>query len=113
MPDYSQKHTKITTLPLLTEQPELLDLLIRSSRWKKPMLVIPSLATEYNLPETRPIFENIVRQLKGAKYLQRIIIGLDQATEADVALAREILLKNGVKNYFLQWNDGPGFGGLY
>ena len=105
MPDYSQKHPKITTLPLLKDQSELLDVLVRSSRWKKPMLVIPSLATEYNLPETRPIFENIVRELKGASYLQRIIIGLDQATEDDVALAREILLENGVTNYFLQWND--------
>ena len=113
MPDYSQKHPKITTLPLLTDQTELRDVLVRASRWKKPMLVIPSLATEYNLPETRPIFENIVRELKGAKYLQRIIIGLDQATEDDVALAREILLENGVKNYFLQWNDGPAFAGLY
>jgi glucosyl-3-phosphoglycerate synthase len=113
MPDYSQKHPKITTLPLLTDQSELLDVLIRSSRWKKPMLVIPSLATEFNLTETRPIFENIVRELKGASYLQRIIIGLDQATEEDVVLAREILLENGVTNYFLQWNDGPGFGGLY
>ena len=53
MPDYSQKHPKITTLPLLTEQSELLDVLIHASRWKKPMLVIPSLATEFNLPETR------------------------------------------------------------
>ena len=46
MPDYSQKHPKITTLPLLTDQSELLDALIRSSRWKKPILVIPSLASE-------------------------------------------------------------------
>ncbi len=113
MPDYSQKHPKITTLPLLADQSELLDVLIHASRWKKPMLVVPSLATEFNLPETRPIFENIVRQLKGASYLQRIIIGLDQASEEDVALARQILLDNGVTNYFLQWNDGPGFGGLY
>ncbi len=113
MPDFSQKHPKITTLPLLTEHSTLLDKLIQASRWKKPMLVIPSLATEYNLPSTRPIFENIVRELKGAAYLEGIIIGLDQATEQDVILAREILLENGVQNYFLQWNDGPGFGGLY
>ncbi len=113
MPDYSQKHPKITTLPLLTEQSELLDALVRASRWKRPMLVVPSLASEYNRAETRPIFENIVRELRGASYLQRIVIGLDQATEADVALAREILLENGVTNYFLQWNDGPAFGGLY
>jgi glucosyl-3-phosphoglycerate synthase len=113
MPDYSQKHPKITTLPLLTAQSDLLDGLIRASRWKRPMVVIPSLATEYNVPETRPIFENIVRELKRAEYLHRMIIGLDRATEADVALAREILLENGVENYFLQWNDGPGFSNLY
>ena len=113
MPDYSQKHPKITTLPLLADHSDLLDLLIGASRWKKPMLVIPSLASEFNRPETRPIFENIMRELKGAKYLQRIIIGLDQATEADVVLAREILIDVGVENYFLQWNDGPGFAGLY
>lgn len=113
MPDFSQKHPKITTLPLLTTETTLLDVLIHHSRWKKPMLFIPSLASEYNQPESRPIFENIFHELRSAAYLDRIIIGLDRATEADVALAREILLENGVHNYFLQWNDGPGFGGLY
>jgi glucosyl-3-phosphoglycerate synthase len=113
MPDYSQKHPKITTLPLLTDQSDLLKALVTSSRWKRPMLVIPSLASEYNLPDRRPVFENIVRELREASYLQRIIIGLDQASESDVSLAREILLENGLTNYFLQWNDGPGFGSLY
>ncbi len=113
MPDFSQKHPKITTLPLLAPEPDLLEALVHHSRWKKTMLVIPSLASEFNRPETRPIFENIVKELRSATYLDRIIIGLDQATEEDVALAREILLKHKVDNYFLQWNDGPGFGGLY
>lgn len=113
MPDYSQKHTKITTLPLLARDPDLLQALIHHSRWKKPMLVIPSLASEFNRPETRPIFENLVQELRGASYLERIIIGLDQATEDDVTLAREIFHKHNVDNYFIQWNDGPSFGGLY
>ncbi len=113
MPDFSQKHPKITTLPLLSQNSDLVDALIHHSRWKKPMLVIPSLATEFNQPDTQKIFENIVQELKGAAYLEKIIIGLDQATEDDVKLAREILLKNEVTNYFLQWNDGPGFLGIY
>jgi len=113
MPDFSQKHPKITTLPLLAPDPDLLKSLSHHSRWKRPMVVIPSLASEYNTPQTRPIFENIVRELKEATYLEKIVIGLDRATEADVELAREILLKNDVGNYFLQWNEGPAFGGLY
>jgi glucosyl-3-phosphoglycerate synthase len=113
MPDYSQKHPKITTLPLLAREPDLLKALSHHSRWKRPMLVIPSLASEFNVPESRPIFENIVKELATATYLEKIIIGLDQATEADVELAREIMHKHKVENYFLQWNDGPAFGGLY
>ena len=113
MPDFSRKHPKITTLPLLSEQTDLVDALFQASRWKKPMLVIPALASEFNRPETRAIFENIMKELKGATYLDKIIIGLDQATKEDVALAREIMIDLGVKNFFLQWNDGPGFGGLY
>jgi glucosyl-3-phosphoglycerate synthase len=113
MTDFSQKHPKITTLPLLAKAPDLLKSLEHHSRWKRPMLVIPSLASEFNRPESRPIFENIVKELRGATYLEKIIIGLDQATEQDVGLAREILLKHNVENYFIQWNDGPAFGGLY
>ena len=113
MPDFSQKHPKITTLPLLAKEPDLLHSLEHHSRWKRPMLVIPSLASEFNQPETRPIFENIVEELSGASYLEKIIIGLDRATEADVERVREILHKHGVENYFIQWNDGPAFSGLY
>jgi glucosyl-3-phosphoglycerate synthase len=113
MPDFSQKHPKITTLPLLAKDPDLLKSLEHHSRWKKPMLVIPSLATEFNRPESRPVFENIVKELSEATYLEKIIIGLDQASESDVDLARDILRKHHVDNYFLQWNDGPAFTGLY
>lgn len=113
MPDFSQKHTKITTFTQLVEQTDLHAVLKLHSRWKRPILVVPSLATEFNNDQNRPIFENIIRELSSIDYLYKVVIGLDQATEEDVRLARRILIENGVDNFFLQWNDGPGFKGLY
>ncbi|MDY6852373.1 MAG: hypothetical protein SV487_09925 [Thermodesulfobacteriota bacterium] len=113
MTDFSQKHPKLTTFYQLTPKTDLHQQLMGHSRWQKPVLIIPSLASEFNQEENRPIFENIIRELKRARYLDKIIIGLDQGTEQDVQLLREILCSHGIKNFFIQWNDGPGFSSLY
>ena len=113
MSEYSQKSTKITNFYQLSEETDVLDELIRHSRWKKPVLVIPALASEFTHPENRPVFENILRELKGATYLNDIIIGLDAATQEDVNLLQEIIADIGLDNVLIQWNDGPYFGHLY
>lgn len=113
MSEYSQKSTKITNFYQLSEETNVLDELIRHSRWKKPVLVIPALASEFTNPESRPVFENILRELKGATYLNDIIIGLDAANKEDVDLLQKIIADIGLENVLIQWNDGPYFGHLY
>jgi glucosyl-3-phosphoglycerate synthase len=90
-----------------------MDKLSKHSQWKKPILIIPALASEFTQPESRPVFENILKELKGATYLSDIILGLDAATEKDVVLLREIVGNIGLHNVLIQWNDGPDFGTLY
>jgi glucosyl-3-phosphoglycerate synthase len=113
MSEYSQKSTKITTFHRLSEDTDILDELISHSRWKKPVLVIPALASEFTDPQNRPVFENILKELKGATYLNDIIIGLDAATQADVNLLKKIVSEIGLPKVLIQWNDGPHFKGIY
>lgn len=113
MSEYSQKSTKITNFYKLSKKTDILDELIRHSRWKKPILVIPTLASEFTHPENRPVFENILKELKGATYLNDIIIGLDAATQEDVDLLKEIVSEIGLEKVLIQWNDGPHFKRLY
>ena len=113
MTNFAQKHTKMTTFYQMATKSELHNHLVGHSRWKKPVLIIPALATEYTDPENRPVFEKILHELRRATYLAQIIIGVDQAREDEIYLLREILAEKGVRNYFIQWNDGPGFSSLY
>jgi glucosyl-3-phosphoglycerate synthase len=113
MSNFSQKSTKITDFYQLSDEVDLLKKLIRFSRWKKPVLIIPALASEFTLPESRPVFENILRELKGAQYLAKIILGVDQATKDDIEQLYGIIADIGIDNLFVQWNDGPHFSGLY
>ena len=113
MSSFAQKHSKLTTFYQMTDSNDLLSELVGLSRWKKPVLIIPALATEFTDPVNRPVFENILNQLQGANYLSNLIIGVDMATEDEIQLLRRILADQGVENYFIQWNDGPGFRAVY
>jgi glucosyl-3-phosphoglycerate synthase len=60
MSDFAQKHTRICTFYLLNDQnPQMEFELLQFSKWKKAVLIIPLLASEYTLSENRPVFENI------------------------------------------------------
>lgn len=114
MSNFAQKHTGISTLYLLGEDSNKMELeLLNNSKWKKAILIIPLLATEFTLPENKPVFENIAMQLSGANYLSQIIFGLDKATEDEAAELAAILSNNNVQNYLVQHNDGPGFSSIY
>ena len=113
MSNFSQKSTKITNYYQLSDEIDLLDKLIKHCRWEKPVLIIPALASEFTLPECRPVFENILCELKGARYLANIILGLDQATESDVDFLQRMIADVGLDNVLVQWNDGPHFSGMY
>jgi len=84
-----------------------------SARQKKTVLVIPLLASEFTALENRPVFENILSHLSKVRYLYRIIFGLDQASEDEALLLRDLLEQYQVKNYIIQWNDGPIFSQVY
>ncbi|MFH1057697.1 MAG: hypothetical protein V1797_03325 [Pseudomonadota bacterium] len=113
MPSFAQTHSRVTTYYLLEEHQDLLGRLVHAGRWKKPVLIVPALASEFTHPENRPVFENIVTELAGADYLAHVIFGLDAATEEDVRLCKRILDAAGLKNYVIQWNDGPAMSAIY
>jgi len=114
MVDFSQKSASITTFHLLRDDPKHLRTQIRlHSRWKKTVLVIPLLASEYTDPSNLPVFENILKQLKDVNYLSTIIFGLDRATEAEAFRLRDLIREFGIRHYLIQWNDGPGFSRIY
>jgi glucosyl-3-phosphoglycerate synthase len=83
------------------------------SKWRKAVLVVPLLASEYNDPSNLPVFQNILKQLRDVTYLSQIIFGLDGATEEDAYQLVDLIRSTGIKNHLLQWNDGPGFSEIY
>ena len=114
MSNLAQKHTKITSFYLLTKSnPKLRSELRQHSKWKKAVLVIPLLASEFTDAENRPVFENILKKLRSASYLSRIILGLDQADSSDARELARLVDHQGLKNCLIQHNDGPGFSAIY
>jgi glucosyl-3-phosphoglycerate synthase len=113
MSNYAQKHTKITTFYLLESNPNLKSQLRHHSKWKKAVLIVPLLASEYKDQKNRPVFENLLKQLRSASYLSKIILGVDQAEPADVSELARLVDHHGLKNCLIQYNDGPGFTSIY
>jgi glucosyl-3-phosphoglycerate synthase len=113
MPSFAQTHSRVTTYFLLDKDQDLTQKLIHLARWKKPVLIVPALASEFTDPQNRPVFDNIVKHLAGAQYLAHVIFGLDQATEDDVKDCIGICKKHGLDNYVIQWNDGPAISSVY
>ena len=112
--DFSQNSVQITTFHILRQERKHLRSELRlHSRWKKTVVIIPLLASEYTNPANLPIFQNILRQLRSITYVSKIIFGLDQATEEDVLVLRDLIKSSGIKNHLIQWNDGPGFSSIY
>ena len=113
MPSFAQTHARVTSYYILQDLQDIRQQLVHAARWKKTVLIVPALASEYTDPANRPVFENIVAELAGARYLAQVIFGLDQASEADVRLCIDICKKNKLNNYVIQWNDGPAISGIY
>jgi glucosyl-3-phosphoglycerate synthase len=113
MPSFAQTHARVTTYYVLQDKQDVLQQLVHAARWKKPVLIVPALASEFSDPENLPVFENIVSELAGAKYLAHVIFGLDQASEDDVRHCINICRERGLHNFIIQWNDGPAISGIY
>ena len=38
---------------------------------------------------------------------------MDRSTEKEAFFLRDLIVASGIKNYLIQWNDGPGFNSIY
>jgi glucosyl-3-phosphoglycerate synthase len=112
--DFSQNRTGITTFHILNQDRKHLRNQLRlHCKWKKTVLIVPLLASEYTDPANLPVFENILKQLADIRYLSSIIFGLDRASEEEALLLKNLIKEYGIRNHVIQWNDGPGFSGIY
>jgi len=112
--NFAQKHTRITNFYLFTGgNPHMETELFQHSKWKKAVLIVPLLATEFTDPENRPVFENILRELTEAKYLSHVIFGLDRAGPQEVRELMELVRRYDLASPLIQHNDGAGFSAIY
>ena len=102
MSSFAQKHTKVTAFHVLGPHPEDMKTQLRfHSKWKKAVLVVPLLATEFTEEENLPVFRNIVKHLEDIKYLSHIIFGLDQATDEEARELAGIFKSYGLNNFLI------------
>jgi glucosyl-3-phosphoglycerate synthase len=103
MTDFLQNGV-ITTLHNLTHRPVgELESELRAFARRRPMsLILPSLYSEL----TGPALPRIIQELAQVEYLAEIVVGLDQADEAQYRHARDFFSALPQRVHIL-WNDGP------
>lgn len=109
MADFFQNGV-ITTLQKLGDRTleEMEAELLELSKRRTMVLLLPALYSEFETPAMATIIE----ELKSIKYLHKVILGLDQATEEQFEDAKQRLSVLPFKVDVL-WNDGPRIKGLY
>lgn len=109
MSDFFQNGV-ITTLQKVGGRPleELEKELLKLSKRRNMVLLLPALYSEFETPA----MARIIEELQSVKYLHKIILGLDRATEEEFhdAKARMSVLPYEVD---VIWNDGPKIQALY
>ncbi len=94
----------ITTLPILGDMKttELEEELLKLSKRRNMVLLLPALYSEFETPA----MHRIIEELKEVKYLYKIVLGLDRATKKQFEEVKKIMsvLPTDVK---VIWNDGP------
>jgi glucosyl-3-phosphoglycerate synthase len=78
------------------------------SKRRNMVLLLPALYSEFETPSMKKILE----ELKGVKYLYKIILGLDRATKEQFEEVKKIMSSLDVEVDVL-WNDGPNIKSLY
>jgi glucosyl-3-phosphoglycerate synthase len=109
MSDFFQNGV-ITTLQKLGDR-TLEDMekeLIKYSERRRMVLLLPALYSEFETPAMHKIIE----ELKGVKYLYKIILGLDKATKEQFEEVKKLMSVLPCKVDVL-WNDGPKIKELY
>ncbi|MDV7144628.1 glycosyl transferase [Tropicimonas sp. TH_r6] len=103
MADFHQNGNIATMHNLRTRTTEdLTHELVTIAGSRKISLILPSLYSELE----GPALENILKELSGAPYLHRIIIGLDRANEEQFRHARKFFSVL-PQNHAVIWNDSP------
>lgn len=94
----------VTTLHNLRKMPyeDLEKKMIHFAKRRPMSLILPSLYSELE----GPALKNILNELTKVPYLEEIIIGLDQATEAQFKHAKEYFSRL-PQHHRILWNDGP------
>ena len=109
MSDFFQNGV-ITTLQKLGDR-KLEDMeqeLEKFSTRRRMVLLLPALYSEFETPA----MHTIIKELKNVKYLYKIILGLDQATEEQFEEVKILMSVLPCKVDVL-WNDGPKIKELY
>lgn len=103
MSDFHQNGS-VATLHNLTKMPtsQIENQLRAFSKKRKTTLILPSLFSELE----RPALKTIIDELQEADYIENIVIGLDQADEAEFSFAKDYFSRLPQKHTIL-WNDGP------
>lgn len=103
MSDFYQNGIVTTLHNLRSQAPEKLEKELEQFSKKRSLgLVLPSLYSEL----LNPALKNIIQELAQVKYLNKIIIGLDQATKHEYRDALNFFSKL-PQNHVVLWNDGP------
>ena len=103
MSDFYQNGIVTTLHNLRSQAPEKLERELEQFSKKRSLgLVLPSLYSEL----LNPALKNIIQELAQVKYLNKIIIGLDQATKHEYRDALNFFSKL-PQNHVVLWNDGP------
>ena len=88
MSDFFQNGV-ITTLQNLGDRSleDIEEELVRFSRRRKMVLLLPALYSEFQTPA----MHKIIDELKNVRYLYKIILGLDQATKEQFEEVKELM----------------------
>lgn len=82
--------------------------LVQFAKRRNMVLLLPALYSEFETPA----MQTIIDELKGVKYLHKIILGLDQATKEQFLEVKERMSVLECKVEVL-WNDGPNIKEIY
>ena len=109
MADFFQNGV-ITTLQNLGDRAleDMESELVDFGKRHRMVLLLPALYSEFETPA----MHRIIEELKDVKYLYKIILGLDQATEEQFEEVKELMSVLTCKVDVL-WNDGPRIKELY
>jgi len=104
MSDFCQNGV-VATLQKLGNRPveEIERELLKISRKRKMVLLLPALFSEFE----GPAMPKIIEELKGVEYLDKIVLSLDRANKSQFLQAKKMMSSLHVEVQVV-WHDGPG-----